>query len=117
MIVVGKSLWRGTEDPVCQPDPTHWEVCSFPWARVRDISRKLPILIQTSDYYPLLIAQASSDEISEKSLRIIKKDFRGLGWLVDGMGVQVVFSSIHSMSGKDTERSRKTYLVSTWLRG
>ena len=117
MIVVGKSLRRGTEDPVCQPDPTHWEVCSFPWARVRDISRKLPILIQTSDHYPLLIAQASSDEISEKSLRIIKKDFRGLGWLVDGMGVQVVFSSIHSMSGKDTERSRKTYLVSTWLRG
>ena len=92
MIVVGKSLRRGTEDPVCQPDPTHWEVCSFPWARVRDISRKLPILIQTSDHYPLLIVQASSDEVAERVPRTIKKGLSGLGWLVDGAGVQVVFS-------------------------
>ena len=40
--VVGGSLLRG---PVCQPDPTHREVCCLPGARVRHISRKLLSLI------------------------------------------------------------------------
>ena len=55
----------------------------LPGAQVRDISRKLPGLICPSDYYPFLIIQAGSDEIVEKSLRSIKKDFRGLGRVVD----------------------------------
>jgi len=36
-------------------------------------------LICPSDYYPLLIVQAGSDEVADRSLRIIKNDFRGLG--------------------------------------
>ena len=31
--------------------------------------------------------------------------------------MQVAFSSIPSMVGKDTERIRKTHLINTWLRG
>ena len=81
-----------------------------------DISRELPSLICPSDYYPLLIVQASNSKVTERSLRIIKKDFRGLGRLVDGVGVQVVFSSNPSVSGKDTERSRKTHLINTWCK-
>jgi len=95
------------EGPVCQRDPTRRELCCLPRAQVRDISGKLPGLIRPSDYYPLLIIQAGSDEIAEKSLRSIKKDFRGLGQVVDGAGVQVVFSSVASVAGKGTERIQK----------
>ena len=86
-------------------------MCCLPGAQVRDISRKLPGLIRPSDYYPLLIIQAGRDEIAEKSLRSIKKDFRGLGRVVDGAGMQVVFSSIPSVAGKGTERIQKTHLL------
>ena len=57
-----------------------------------DVSRKLPSLICPSDYYPLLIVQASSDKVAERVPRTIKKGLSRLGWLVDGIGVQVVFS-------------------------
>lgn len=117
IVVIGDSLLRGTEGPICRPDPTRREVCCLPGAQVRDISSKLPGLIRPSDYYPLLIIQASRDEIAEKSLTSIKKDFRGLGRVVDGAGMQVVFSSIPSVAGKGTERIQKTYLLNKWLRG
>ncbi|XP_031408827.1 transcription factor SOX-5-like [Meleagris gallopavo] len=88
VVVIGDSLLRGTEGPICWPDPTRREVCCLPGEQVRDISRKLPGLIRPSDYYSLLIVQADSDKVAEKSLRTIKKDFRGLGWVVDGAGMQ-----------------------------
>ena len=50
VIVVGDSLLRGTEGPICWPDPTCRKVCCLFGARVRDISRKLPSLIHPSDY-------------------------------------------------------------------
>ena len=117
VIVVGDSLLRGTEGPICRPDPTRREVCCLPGARVRDVARKLPNLVRPSDYYPLLIVQAGSDDIDERSLKAIKRDFRGLGRLVDGAGVQVVFSSIPAVAGRGTERTRKAHLINTWLRG
>jgi len=116
VIVIGNSLLRGMEGPICQPDPTHREVCCLPGAWVRDISRKLPGLIHPPDHYPLLTVQAGSDEVSEKSQRTIKKDFKGLGQVVDGTGVQVFSSSIPSVAGKDTERIQKTHLINKWLR-
>ena len=99
MIVVDHSLLGGIEGAVCWPDPICREVCCLPGARIRDISRELPTLILPSDYYPLLIVQASSNEVTERNLRIIKEDFRGLGQLLDGEGTQVVFSSISSEAG------------------
>lgn len=44
-MVVGDSLLKGTEGPICQLDPTRREVCSLPGARVKDITRKLPDLV------------------------------------------------------------------------
>lgn len=95
-MVVGDSLLKGTEGPVCQVDPTHGEVCSLPGARVEAIPRKLPDLVSPSDYSPLGRIQAGSDEIAETSLEATKRDFRGLRQLLDGVGTQVVFSSILS---------------------
>ena len=117
VIVVGDSLLRGTEGPVCRRDPTRREVCCLPAARVRDISRKLPSLIRPSGYYPLLIVQASSNGIADRSLRIINNDFRRLGKLVDGAGIQVVFASIPLVAGTNTEMTRKSHLINAWLRG
>ena len=79
VIVIGNSLLRRMEGPICQRILTRREACCLPWTQVRDVSRKLPSLILPSDYYPLLIVQASSNEVAEKSLKTIKKDFQGLG--------------------------------------
>jgi len=79
VIVIGDSLLRRTEGPICRPDPSHREVCCLPGARVRDVAKKLPGLVRSSDYYPLLVVQAGGDEIAERSPRAIKRDFRALG--------------------------------------
>jgi len=54
-----------------------------PVGRVK-VSRRCP-----SDCCPLLTVQTGSDEDAERSLRAIKRVFRGLGQLVDGAGVYV----------------------------
>ena len=110
-------LLRGTECPRCWPDPTRREVCCLRGAWVRNISRKLPGLIHPSDYYPLLIVQAGSDEIAGRSLMVIKNDFSGLGRIVDNAGIQVVIAGIPTVAGKDNAITRKTHRVNTWLRG
>jgi len=116
VIVIGDSLLRVTEGPICQPDPSQREFCCLPGARVRDASRKLPGLMRPSDYYPPLVMQVGGDEMIERSLKAIKRDFRALGQLVEGSGAQVVFSSIPSVAGNSTERGRKTHPMNRWLR-
>lgn len=66
------------EEPICWPDLTRREVCYLPGGQVRDIARKLPCLVCSSDYYHLLIVQAGSNEVAERSLRATKRDFRTL---------------------------------------
>lgn len=46
--------------------------------------------------------KAISDEVSDRSLRIIKNDFGELEQLVDGTNTRVVFSSIRLVAGKGT---------------
>jgi len=116
VIVIGDSLLKGTEGPICQPDSSHREVCCLPGAGVRDVATKLPGLMQPSDYYPLLVMQVGGDELVERSPKAIKRDFRALGRLVEGSTAHVVFSSIPSVAGKSTERHRKTHLINRWLR-
>ena len=77
VIVVGDSVLRGTEGPCV--DQTHTiEVCCLPGARVRDIKRKITSLVRPSDYYPLLVIQAGINEVVERSLKSLKKDFTGV---------------------------------------
>ncbi|KFV62115.1 hypothetical protein N307_03715, partial [Dryobates pubescens] len=117
VIVVGNSLLGVTEGPICRRNPSHREVCSLPGAWVRNITRRLPELIQPSDYYPLLVIQAGSDEIDKKGMRAIKKEFKALGQLIDGAGAQVVFFSVPSVTGEYTERNGRTHTINNWLRG
>ncbi|KAK4815696.1 hypothetical protein QYF61_006679 [Mycteria americana] len=44
VIVVGDSLLRGTEGPICRTDPPLREVCCLHGARVKDVTRILPSL-------------------------------------------------------------------------
>jgi len=62
-----------------------------------------------------LAVQTGSSEVTERSLRTIKKDFRGLGRVVDRAGLQAYFPlSIQWLGGILT--SRKILLINTWLR-
>ncbi|RMC20428.1 hypothetical protein DUI87_01280 [Hirundo rustica rustica] len=117
VIVVGDSLLRGTEGPICRPDPSHREVCCLPGARVQNITERLPALIQPSDYYPLLILQAGSDEIEKRSVKAIKRDFRALGQVIDRAGAQVVFCSVPLVAEENDERNRRTHTINKWLKG
>jgi len=116
VIVIGDSLLRGTEGPICRPDPSPRKVCCLPGAKVRDVAKKLPGLLRHSGYYPLLVMLVGGDKIAERSPKAIKRDFRALGQLVEGSGAQVLFSAIPSAAGNSTERGRKTHLVNRWLR-
>jgi len=60
--------------------------------------------------------KVGGDEIAERSPKGIKRDFRAVGRLVEGSGMQVVFSSIQSVAGNSTVRGRKTHLINKWLR-
>ena len=79
VIVIGDSLLRGTEGPICRPDPLLREVCCLPGAQVKDVTRKLPTVVQPSDYYLFLLFHVGSDELAIRSTREIKRDFRALG--------------------------------------
>jgi len=50
--------------------------------------------------------QVGGEEIVETSPKAIKMDFRALGRQVEASGAQVVFSSIPSVAGKNTEKDR-----------
>jgi len=84
-------------------------------AWVKDVKRRIPILVQPSDYYPLLIFQVGSDEAATRSPRAIKRDFRALEQLVIGSREQVVFSSTLPVEGNDEGRKRKTQQINTCL--
>ncbi|TRZ06778.1 hypothetical protein HGM15179_020329 [Zosterops borbonicus] len=116
VVLVGDSLLRGTEGPICRPDPSHREVCCLPGARVWDITERLPRLIEPSDYYSLLILQAGSDEIEKKSARAIKRDFRALGHLIDRAGPQIVFCSVTLLEETNDGRNRRVYIFNKGLK-
>ena len=104
------------EGPLCRPNPLHREVCCLPGAQVRDVRKKLPSLVQPTDYYPLLLFQAGSDDFGSTSLRTLKKDFRALGRQVKGSGAHTVLSSIPPAVGNNERLDIMGQRINTWLR-
>jgi len=84
---------------------------------VRDITCKLPSLVQPLDYYLLLLFHVGAEEVAVHSRRVIKRDFRALGQLVRESGAQVIFSSLLPVADGDVGRNRCTQPTNTWLRG
>jgi len=79
IIEVGDYLLRGTEGPTSWTDLPLREVCHLPGAWVKDITRKLPILVRPSDYYTSLLFHVGSNEAVKCSPRVIKRSSRALG--------------------------------------
>lgn len=117
VIFVGEALLRGVGSPVWRLDLTCGHVYCLSVSRVKDITRKCPDLVQPSDHYPLLIAQAGSNEVSHRSLWIIEKDFRVLGQLIKKVGAQMIFYSFPSGAVRHTERATKTEVTHGWVAG
>lgn len=101
-------IWEPRPRPYCVLSP--WSLGSG--TLLGDSLVQLIALIVTP-----YIVQAGSSDVTERSLKAIRRDFRGLGWLADGVEVQVLFSSIPSVPGSNTERTRKTHVINTCLRG
>ena len=112
---MGDSTLRGIEGPICRPDPLHREVCCLPEDRVKDLKAKLPALVRPNDYYPLLVFQVGSDDITRRNPKAMKRDFRSLGKVIKGSGAQTVFSSIPSVGGRDEKEYRGTQQMNLWL--
>ena len=114
-VIIGDSLLRGTEGPICCSDPSHREVCCLPGAWVRDVVRNITRLIKPSDYYPLLVFHVGNEEVGKRSSQVIKRDFRALGRLLKGSGTQVVFSSVLSVGDWDPHKRRRVDMLNKWL--
>ncbi|GAB0205185.1 hypothetical protein GRJ2_002984100 [Grus japonensis] len=117
VIVVGDSLLKGTEGLICRADPPLREVCCFPGACVKDITRKLPSLVHPSDYYPLLLLHVGGDEAETCTMKAIKRDIRLLGQSLKDSGAQVIFSSLLPVEGSNVGRNRRAQSINAWLRG
>lgn len=86
---------------------TSKELYCLPRGQVRDVKRMFLTLVQLSEYYPLLIFQVGSDEVSTKIAGTIEKDFRTFRQLVKGSGTELVFSFSLPVTGDDERRNRK----------
>lgn len=49
---------------------------------LKDVTRKVPSLVWPIDYYPLLVLHIGGNKVATHSPRVIKRDFKALGWLV-----------------------------------
>jgi len=93
--------------------PIPQEVCCLPGARVRDVARKLPGLVQPSDYYPLLVMQVGGDDIMDRSPKAIKRDFRAPERLAEGSGHRWCFPQYHQWQERALKGAGK--LINRWL--
>ena len=116
VIVVGDALLRGTEGPICWTDPPFREVCCLPGVLVKDVARKLPSQVRSSDYYPLLLFHVGGDEAISHNPRSIKRDLRTLEQLVRESRAQVIFSTLLPVVGSDIGRNRQAQSINTRLR-
>ncbi|PKU41657.1 hypothetical protein llap_8032 [Limosa lapponica baueri] len=74
-------------------------------------------LIQSTDYYPLLLFYVGTSDTVRSSLRSVKKNYRVLGVMVRNSGAQVVLPSILPVKGKGFERTSQICRVNKWLQG
>lgn len=117
VIVVGNFFLRGrTECPICRSDHT-WKYAASLGPGSEMLPENFLVWFAPLITYPLLIVHAGNVKVTERSLRATERGFSELGRLVDGAGVQVVLSSNTSVAARDTERTRETHLINTWLRG
>ncbi|XP_059579167.1 uncharacterized protein LOC132248816 [Alligator mississippiensis] len=114
VFIVGDSLLRGTEGPICFPLAR--EVCCFPGARIRDIAERIPKLLKPTDHYPMLLIHVGTNDTARSTPSQVMRRYRDLGAGLKGLGAQVVFSSILPVSGYGLRRDRRICVVNQRLR-
>ena len=116
MLSKGDSLLRGTAAPICQPDREACEVCCLPGAKVRDVTERVPQLVKSTDYYPLLLSHVDTNDTARGNLGRIKEDFKALGMQAKSIGAQVIFSILPA-GRMGAARNRCIMNINSWLRG
>ena len=115
--MVDDSLLRGTEAPICQPDRESHEVCCLPGAKIRGMAKRVPQLVKSTDYSPLLLFHVGTNDTTSWNLGRIKKEFKALGVQVKSIGAQVIFSSILPAGRRGSARNRCIMSNNSWLFG
>lgn len=96
---MGDFLLRGIEAPLCCSDTLASEICCFPGGQVGDVMQRLPDLVCSTGYYPLLLFHAGTDDTVVSNLKNIKRDYKELGAAVKNLRAQVIFSSALPVRG------------------
>ena len=77
------------------------EVCCLPGSKVRDVTKRVPQLVKSTDYCLLLPFHLGTNDNASRNLGRIKEDFKALGVKANNFGAQVIFSSILQLEERD----------------
>lgn len=117
ILVIGDSVLRGTEVPICLPNNLSIEVCCLLGTYIQDIEKRIPGRIKLEYCYHLLVFQARSHEIATRKQKNIKEDFTSLGKMLKGLGAQVVFSVVLPFRDWDPGKRQRTDQLNDCLHG
>ena len=95
-------------------------MCCLSGAKVRDVTERVPQLVKSTDYYPLLLFHVGTKDTASLNVGRIKEDFKALGVLgvkAKSFGAQVIFSFILSVGGRGSARNRYIIGINSWLHG
>lgn len=76
---------------------------AWPGAEIQDVTGRLPQLVESTDYYPLLHLDVGTNVTVKHNLGKINQDFRVLVAQVTGTGAQVIFSFILPVRDRGVE--------------
>lgn len=105
-LVIGDSLLRGTEAPICHPDSISREVCCMLLACIHDVMEMLPKKkgmwdwCNMWDYHPFLLFQVWLNDPTVSQQKY-KESFYVPWNMLKGLGAQVVFSSTLPVRERD----------------
>jgi len=115
--VVGDSLSRGTEAPICRPGREAHEVCCLLGAEVRNVTERVAQHVKSTDDYLLLLFAVGTNDTASQNLGGIQEDFKGLGMKAKIFGAKVIFSSILPVGGRGSARNRQITSVNSCILG
>jgi len=94
-------------------------VCCILGAKVRDVTKRVPQLVKSTDYCPLLLFHVGTNDTASHLWNVgrIKEDFKALGMKAKSFGTQVIISSILPVGGRGSARNRHIMGINSWLHG
>ncbi|XP_059571010.1 uncharacterized protein LOC132244080 isoform X2 [Alligator mississippiensis] len=100
VLVIGDSILRGTEGPICRQDPSTREVYCLPGAKIRDVKEVIQARIKPTDYCPMVLVHVGTNDAARRTPDHLMADYHALGGVLKGFGAQVLFSSILPVNGR-----------------